>query len=223
MKKTLSIIGNVIMWLFVVLAAALTITVFTAQKNEAGLPNLFGKMPVSVLSDSMNPEFKAGDLIIDRSLTTAEKSQLAVGDIITFAVDLNGDGEAEINTHRIVTVTEDGGNVYYTTKGDNNPANDNYIVRYDQVQGVYTGAKIVGLGKMMNFLSSSKGFLICIVIPLVLFFLYELYRFIATVISVKGKKGLSKEEEEALKKQAVEEYLKEQQAQAKAKEESKTH
>lgn len=219
MKKTLSIVGNVILWVFVVLAAALTITVFTAQKNEAGLPNLFGKMPVSILSDSMAPTFKAGDLIMDKALTLEEKSKLAVGDVITYAVDLNNDGIAEINTHRIVEVVQDGGYVYYVTKGDNektNPINDDYQVRYDQVQGIYTGAKIGGLGKVMNFLSSSKGFLICIVVPLIIFFLYELYRFIVAVMAVKGKGRLTAEEEEALKKQAVEEYLKEQQKQQEA-------
>lgn len=214
MKKTLSVIGNVLMWLFVILAAALTVTVFTAQKSSAGLPELFGKMPVSVLSDSMNPTFKKGDLIIVNALKPEEKSKLAVGDIITYAVDLNNDGKAETNTHKIVSIREDGGYVYYTTKGDNNetnPLNDDYEVRYDQVQGVYSGSKIPGLGSAMIFLSSSKGFLICIVLPLVVFFLYELYRFIMLLTAVKGKGKLSKEEEAQLKQKAIEEYLKEQQ------------
>lgn len=211
-KKILSVVGNVLLWVFIVLAALLTITVFTAQKNTQGLPSLFGKMPVSVLSDSMSPTFKSGDLIISRALETGEKSKLAVGDVITYAVDLNGDGKAEINTHRIVEVTQDGGYVYYATQGDNqetNPVKDDYLVSYDQVQGVYTGTKIGGLGKAMNFLSTSKGFLICIVLPLVIFFLFELYRFIVTIMAVKGKGKLTEEEKEALKQQAVEEYLKE--------------
>lgn len=212
MKKTLVIIGNTLLWLFVILATIMTIMVITAQNNRSGLPSVMGKMPISILSDSMKGTFSEGDMIVSKELTTEEKANLKVGDIITYLTDLDGDGKAsEINTHRIVEIKEDNGYVYYVTRGDNaetNTKNDDSAVRYDSVLGIYSGTRIGGLGKVMTFIQSQTGFLVCIVLPLIAFFLFEMYRFIVVIVAAKGKKQLSEEEEEEIKKKAVEEYLK---------------
>lgn len=212
-KKTLSIIGNVFLWLFVAFAVFMTILVFSSQNNKDSLPNVMGKSFVTVQSDSMNPTFKKGDLIIDKVLTNDEKKTLQKGDVITYYVDLNGDGVNELNTHRIVDVYEEGGYVYYVTKGDNaqtNPVNDEEPVMHPYVLAKYTGTKIGGVGKFISFLQSSTGFLVVIVIPLVIFFLFELYNFISLIVRLKGKRKISSEEEEEIKKRAVEEYLRQQ-------------
>lgn len=213
-KKTFAIIGNIILWIFVILAVFMTVLVFSAQGNKEGLSNIMGKSLVTIQSDSMNPTFKTGDLIIDKVLTNSEKSKLKTDDIITYYVDLNGDGISELNTHRIVDVYEENGYTYYVTKGDNNetnPVNDKDPVMSSYVLAKYTGTKLGGVGTVISFLQTSTGFLCVIVLPLVVFFLFELYSFIALIIRLKGKKGISKEEEEEIKKRAVEEYLRRQQ------------
>lgn len=216
-KKVLSIIGNVFLWLFVAFSVFITILVFSSQTNKEAIPSIMGNSFVTIQSDSMNPTFKTGDLIIDKVLTVDEKRNLKKDDIITYYVDLNGDGINELNTHRIVDVYEEGGYTYYVTKGDNektNPINDKDPVRSTEVIAKYSGAKVPGAGKVISFLQSSVGFLVVIVIPLVVFFLYELYHFISLVISLKGnKKKISAEEEEEIKKRAIEEYLRQQQEQ----------
>ena len=58
----------------------------------------------------------------------------------------------------------------------------------------------------MNFLQTPNGFLICVVIPLVLFLLYELYNFIKVMMTVKNEKK-NKLDEEEIKKKAIEEYI----------------
>ena len=65
----------------------------------------------------------------------------------------------------------------------------------------------------MSFLQSSLGFGLCILLPLALFFVYELVIFIRTVLSLKneGKKVISAEDEEMIKQRAIEEYLRRQQ------------
>lgn len=211
MKKTLKIIGNVVLWLFVAFAALLTIMVFTAQANSDGVPNLFGKIPVSILTQSMEPTIMSGDLVIDQSVTTDEQNSFKVDDIITFYADLDENGTDELNTHRIVEVNENDGYVFYTTKGDNNSINDKTEVRCDMVVGKYTGTKVGGVGAVLTFLQTPTGFLCVIVIPLVIFFLFELYRFIVIIVKAKNKGQVSKEDEEEIKKKAVEEYLKQQQ------------
>mgnify|MGYP007058257049 CR=1 FL=1 len=55
-------------------------------------------------------------------------------------------------------------------------------------------------------------FLIVIVIPLVIFFLFELYNLIILINKMKNKGQVSIEEEEEIKKRAIEEYLKQQES-----------
>ena len=62
----------------------------------------------------------------------------------------------------------------------------------------------------MSFLRTKTGFFICILIPMALFFLFELYKMIVTIIEIK-RPALSAADEEEIKRKAVEEYLKEQQ------------
>ena len=73
--------------------------------------------------------------------------------------------------------------------------------------------KLPGVGNVIKFLRSSLGFFLCIVLPLILFFLFELYNFIKVLVTEKAKKApVSKETEEEIKKRAIEEYLKSQEA-----------
>lgn len=207
--NVVSLIINILLWLFVIFAALVTVMALSSASSPTGLPNLWGYSPITVLSDSMSDTFNAGDLIICRQLTAEEKANLGPGDVITFRVDLNNDGIDEVNTHRIVEKHESGGYIYFTTRGDNaktNTRNDDYEVRYDLVLAKYTGTRIPGLGNVFNFLSSSTGFLVCIVVPLIIVFLYQVYKFIVAIIRAKGS-AITSEKEEELKRQAIEEYL----------------
>ncbi|MFA5342218.1 MAG: signal peptidase I [Clostridia bacterium] len=206
MKKGLKIVGNILLWLFVVIAVFMTIIAFSSTKNQNGVAVIFGRMPITILSESMDPTLKKGDLIISHELSADQKGSLNENDIITYKVDLNGDGFMELNTHRIISIRTSGGFVYYTTKGDNNAIADTQEVRYDNVVGVYNGRRVPGIGAVLNFLQTPTGFLVCVVIPLVLFLLYEIYNFIKVMISMKTDKQ-GKQYEEEIKKKAIEEYL----------------
>ena len=67
MKKVVGIVINVILWLFVVFAALTTVVVFTGTSNN-GVGNLFGYMPFSIQTQSMEPTIKAGDVVIGKKL-----------------------------------------------------------------------------------------------------------------------------------------------------------
>ena len=215
-KKILSIVGNVLVWAFVILSLVITAMVFTAQKSEDGVPALFGKSLITIETGSMDPTYMPGDMVFMTKLTREEKMNLQVGQIITFrtSIDINGDGKpGDLNTHRIEEGR--GETLSFVTKGDHNPYADNvgdnpYTVHVDDIIGVCTeDGKIRGLGNVINFLSSSLGFFLCIVLPLILFFLYELYNFI-TVLMAERKKTASAnaaETEEEIKKRAIEEFL----------------
>lgn len=215
MKKVVGIVINVILWLFVVFAALTTVVVFTGTSNN-GVGNLFGYMPFSIQTQSMEPTIKAGDVVIGKEV---DFNTLKEGDIITYWTTV--DEQKILNTHRITKVISNGkGSVpSFKTKGDNNQIKDEYTVAAADIVAKYN-SKISGLGKAVDFLETQKGFFICIVLPLILFFLYQLYHFIKVIVTVKQENaGLSKEDEEELKKKAVEEYLAKQKEEQEASEE----
>ena len=200
MKKVLKIVVDVLAWILLIFAFLITIMVFTSEKNN-GIPSLLGYMPMSVESDSMSPTFKKGDLIFVKQVDLYD---LKKDDVITFYTII--EGMRVKNTHRIVEIEDDNGIKSFTTKGDNNPVADEIKVSSSDIIGRWTGSKIVGGGNALNFLRSKTGFFICIVIPMALFFLFELYKFIVTLVEAKKPK-ISAEDEEEIKKKAIEEYL----------------
>jgi signal peptidase len=82
--------------------------------------------------------------------------------------------------------------------------------------GQWTNVKISGFGKVMAFLRTKTGFFVCILIPMALFFLFELYKFIVTLIEVKKGDEPEPLDEEEIKRRAIEEYLAQQKAAAEA-------
>ena len=211
--KIAGIVANVLIWIVVVISLLVTILVFSAQGSEDGVPSLFGKSLVTIESGSMEPTYKSGDLIFITKISDDEKANLKVGDIITYhaPIDINKDGAiGDINTHRIVSIDLAAKTV--KTQGDNKETNavaDNYTVSFKDIIGTATeDGKMGGVGSVIDFLRSSLGFFLCILLPLILFVLYELYRFILLIVTERAKKSpVSAETEEEIKKRAIEEYL----------------
>lgn len=236
-KKIIDIVVNVILWLFVIFSIFVTVVAVSVDKDGENVPIVGGKCYLTVLSSSMEGKkpdgiaadkpsgFNKGDLIIAKYIgkDLDAKTKLGIGDVISFRFDVNNDGKidkGELNTHRIVDLVKDGeGNVTgYITKGDNNLTNDANPVYFGDIVAVYSGRRLVGIGNVLTFLSSKLGFGLCIILPLFLFFAYELFVFIKTLLTVKneGKKVITAEDEELIKQRAIEEYLRRQQESASA-------
>ncbi len=209
--KVGGIVANVLIWIFVIFSLVVTVFVFATRESIDGVPAAFGKSFITIQSESMEDTYKKGDLVFMTVLSEDEKRELEPDTIITYRspVDINGDGkDNDINTHRIVSHDKEGG--FFITKGDNNEIEDTYKVYYLYVIGSCTeDGKIGGLGGVFDFLRSSLGFFLCIVLPLILFFLFELYNFISLLLKERAKKApVSAELEEEIKRRAVEEYIK---------------
>lgn len=177
-KKILHVLVNVILWILIVIIAFFAVVTFS-QKGKGGVARIFGYTPMTVLSDSMAPTFHKDDLIIVKEGDPAAFEQ---GDIISFWTVI--DGRRAINTHRIVEVFREGEMTQYITKGDANAVTDSYVVAPGEVIGGYV-ATIPLLGSVLALLSTSTGFLVIIVLPILAFFLYQLYRFILLLIELK--------------------------------------
>jgi signal peptidase len=185
LKKTLSVILSIVLWLIILLAGLYAFTTL-ATRDDTAVSNLAGYTPMIVETDSMSPTFESGDLIF---IKTCDPSKLEEGDIITFHTII--DNEYALNTHRIVEINDADGVRSYVTKGDNNDVSDTHIIADGDIVGKYVG-KLSKLGKVMDLLSSSAGFLIILVLPMLLFFIYQVYHLI--MVSINLKKAIAAEE-----------------------------
>lgn len=185
LKKTGTIVISVLLWVIILVAALYAFTTMATRDNQ-NVSDIMGYTPLVVKSDSMAPTFRAGDLIFIKKCDT---STLKEGDIICFHTII--DNEYALNTHRIQKIEASGDARSYTTLGDNNNGiADTHIISDGDIVGKYVG-HLQNAGKVMDFLSSSIGFLIVIVLPMLLFFIYQVYNLI--MISIRLKKAVAVE------------------------------
>ena len=185
LKKTGTIVISVILWVIILVAALYAFTTMATRDNQ-NVSNIMGYTPLVVKSDSMSPTFSAGDLIFIKKCDT---STLKEGDIICFHTIINN--EYALNTHRIQKIDTVGDARSYTTLGDNNNGiTDTHIISDGDIVGKYVG-HLKNAGKVMDSLSSSIGFLVVIVLPMLLFFIYQVYNLI--MISIRLKKAVAVE------------------------------
>ena len=137
------------------------------------VPSIFGKIPLIVLTESMDPEIKSGDLII---CDEVNPDDLKVGDVISY-FDPDGSGSS-IVTHRIleVEVNEKTGDLAFRTKGDNNNIEDRLSVPEENVVGIWTEVRFWQLGRVLLFCQSTLGMILLIFLPIAAFVAYEVIR-----------------------------------------------
>lgn len=197
-KRLGTVVLSIVLWIVILVAALYAFTTMATRDNQ-NVANILGYTPLVVKSDSMAPTFSAGDLIFIKKCDT---SALEEGDIICFHTII--ENEYALNTHRIKSIETVGDARSYTTVGDNNNGvADLHVISDGDIVGKYIG-HLQGVGRVMDFLSSSTGFLIVIVLPMLLFFIYQVYHLI--MISIRLKKAVAVEtarEVEAAKMQAM--------------------
>lgn len=197
MKKFLKILGNVALVVLILLAAV--VTIISLSTKDRGVTNIGGKVLLNIQTDSMKKAINPGDLIITKKYNSED---IKVGDIISFfSIEQE---KTIIKTHRVIRVSNNDGTITFTTKGDNAIAEDQTEITKNDIVSIYdnegyNGLRIPLLGKIFSLLQSQVGFLICIIFPLLIFFIYQIYKFIETVIEEKKKETL-REIEEAKKR-----------------------
>lgn len=221
LKKTLNIILDI--FIIIILIVSVLIVTLSLTSKSSGVPNIFGIAPLSVQSDSMEPEFSTGDLIFSK-VSTDSSDEFEVGDVVSFFDNI--DGIKEINTHRITRIETDKDTkiTYIYTKGDNAPEEDSAKKTSLDILAKYTGKKIGGLGRVLSFLRTQLGFFLCILLPMIIFFVYEAIRVIMNIIAYNKEKALEAAAEkvahseltEEQKQRAIAEYLAQQKAQSEA-------
>ncbi len=152
-KKILKIISNILVILVVILA-------FLLHGFQ-----LFGLVPYSVLSGSMESVYPTGSLIY---VVTADPGELAVNDIITFKMP-----SGTIATHRIIELVPDESDhniIRFRTKGDENNIADGTLVDFNSVIGTPVFC-IPFLGYLATYIMNPSGryIVLTVAVALILF------------------------------------------------------
>lgn len=195
MKKILSILGNIL--LVVVILIAVLMTFASLNTNENGLPEIGGYMVMNIQSGSMEPTIMTGDLIITKEIS--DKRTIKKGDVVSFVQ--YEDDTPIIVTHRITAVNDNFGDISYTTKGDSNKTVDEKNITPSAIVAKYDGFRIPILGYIFSFLSGRLGFFIFIILPLFALFVYQLYKFITAIIEDKKQELIAKIKDEEANKE----------------------
>jgi signal peptidase I len=142
-RRGLRVLSAIVTALVSVIAALTIVLAVVSHFSPQGQYTVFGHPVMTVLSGSMTPVIRTGDLIVDDPVTAAQAQHLQVGQIVSFR---EAPGSTAIITHRIVAVDSRDGQVSYVTKGDANNAADTMprpaadavgVFRYDIPRGGY--------------------------------------------------------------------------------------
>ena len=146
LKKIWSTVTTVLVVLFVLMAVFLMGT------------RLMGYKVFTVISGSMEPKYKVGDLIYVEPISP---NDIKVGDPITFVMN----EELTVATHRVIRI--DAENKHFYTKGDANKNPDATPVHFNNLIGV-PKFSLPKLGYVSDFIQNPPGTYITVGIAIVL-------------------------------------------------------
>ena len=158
MKKAIKITSTLLLILLALAAGTVIYFVATAKGDIEKVPSVLGYKPLTILSNSMQPAFNAGDVILINV-----NSEPTINDVITFK---HPDGM--LVTHRLIESTVENGETFYIAKGDNNNVKDDVLIPRQDILGVQK-VIVPGAGYVAKFVAGPIGFFLLIAIPLLIF------------------------------------------------------
>lgn len=170
-KRITSSVFNVLFYMTIVLMLIFSVANMKIRA-ENDIAHIFKTGFLSVQSNSMAGEevnsFHQGDLVFVNMLSDQEKMSLDIGTVVTFY-----DHQIKsFNTHRIVDIYVINDEVHYITQGDAVSEPDQTPLYYQDVIATYQD-KLTGLGTTLDYVQSSSGFLLVIILPVLIILIIE--------------------------------------------------
>lgn len=167
-----TILGIIFCLILVPILISNLVLIIKGYANPGEIPGYGKTKPLIVLTDSMEPTIKSGDLILIREVDFDDVEE---GDIISYF-------ESETQrtttvTHRVIEIIYDdnGNKLEFITQGDANNIEDSDHVTRGKLIGVYK-TRIPVLGSVAIFLKSTPGLIVAILVPLGLLVGYDVIR-----------------------------------------------
>ena len=172
MKRVLKLFANIIFYSIIVFLMVFSVANMKV-KREDNIANIFGMGMLSVQTDSMKGTFESGDMIFVNMLDEADFANLNPGDVVTyFDMSLHA-----FNTHEIVSINlEERYLITTATYNYVHPGGEitpDQPVGFDNVLGQYNGRMIAGLGNGLDYLQTSAGFALFIILPVLMVIIFE--------------------------------------------------
>ena len=161
--KILSVARSVFIYL---LAAGIIIAALLFAASNSPNKSLFGYRYYTVLTPSMEPAYKVGDMVF---VKIENADVINVGDVITFNPSSGSDAYL---THRVTQKFENyqgTGVTCFKTKGDANDAEDSFLIDEKRVIGV-AKLGIPKIGYIVRFVQLKWYFVVPLVILIIVFF-----------------------------------------------------
>jgi signal peptidase I len=181
MKKAMKLIFKILLIPYLIIVIFLTVCLL--NYNEYKITEFGNKTLIIVKDDSLKPTFKKGDLVI---VTKNENKEIAKGDQIFFYETTSN--RATVNLGSVVdknniTATE----TTFIMPGD-------YALSSAYVIGKADTSKTISkVGSTLGVMESKYGFLLIVVLPILVAFLYEIYAIFKEVATdVKANKQIKK-------------------------------
>lgn len=190
MKKVWLTLVNIIS--IGIIIGAIFILFLVIMTAPGKVPHIGGYTVLRVVTGSMAPTLETDTLIVVRKTEPAEVKE---GDIISF-YSSDPALEGAVNTHRVLSIREEDGIYYYTTKGDANNVADSYEASSVYLIGTVCFSSYV-MGKLARLLANPLIFIPVILIPLAVILICD----IARTVKIAGR--IAKEEEEEAVREAI--------------------
>ena len=172
MKIALKIVLGIVICIYLVVVAFTTGLLL--NKNEYGVSMFLGKYYIALDDDSLKPDYKKNSILVLKPVT---EKDIEVGDKIFYY-------DTYSSSHKI-KFTEVTRKEKVNDKEVTYSLRDNTLVSSEYVLGSEkTASSLSLLGKLLYIIQSKWGFLLIVVFPLFLLFIYEIY---AIVMEFKKK------------------------------------
>lgn len=169
--KVLHVLGIVLCVLLALVLLGNCVLIISSAIHPNTVPAIGNYSPLIVLSESMDPQIKKGDLIICKRISEEAAKTLEVDTVISFFDP--EEGSSAVVTHKIVEVlTDESGAVSYRTRGINNIIDDRLAVPAENVIGVYSGIRFAFIGSIVMFAQTPVGLVVFIAVPVLLVVLF---------------------------------------------------
>lgn len=113
------------------------------------IPKAMGYVPTTVLTGSMNPTFKPGDMIWIKPVASSPETSVASGQVVTYRPTSGGD---ETITHRVIGKNT-GTETTYITRGDyfgSDDSSDEQILAEQIVGVVHSPTQALGVDSIIH-------------------------------------------------------------------------
>ncbi|MCU1552326.1 MAG: signal peptidase [Glaciihabitans sp.] len=168
-------------YLGVGLSVALMLLVIGMGAILIVIPKMNNAIPLTILTQSMEPLLPPGTLIVDRPVKAKD---VHIGDVVTYQIE---SGKSDVITHRVIGIAlSNDGKRTFTFKGDNNANPDTDPVVAAQIKGrVWYSVPVIGYVSLwMN------GPARAVVVPIAagILFTFAVWMFVAGAIEHARKK-----------------------------------